>query len=214
MKKSVYSLVLMDDVIRAVDKEAYRLGTSRSNLINQILAEKLSCVTPEMRMKEIFDAAMELLSESLSIQQQSSAALLTARTALEYKYRPTISYKIELDRVPEEYLGRLKVQIRTQSPVLSELFRRFFGYRGKMEAEVLSRYGCDRYICRIDDCSFTRGLINSGTLDESKTGEAMGEYVRALNRAVKLFFAAPDRAAEDFRLLEEEYEALVKRYII
>ena len=42
----------------------------------------------------------------------------------------------------------------------------------------------------------------------------MGEYVRTLNRAVKLFFAEPDRAAEDFRLLEEEYEALVRRYII
>ena len=54
MKRSVYSLVLMDDVIKAVDEQAYRLGTSRSNLINQILAERLSCVTPEMRMREIF----------------------------------------------------------------------------------------------------------------------------------------------------------------
>ena len=214
MKKSVYSIVLMDDVIRAVDREAYRLGTSRSNLINQILAERLSCVTPEMRMREIFDAAMGLLSESLSIQQQNSAALLTARTALEYKYRPTISYKIELDRVPEEYLGRLKVQIRTQSPVLMELFRRFFGYRGKMEAAVLSKYDCDRYICRVDDCSFTRGLINSGVLSESQIGEAIGKYVRTLNRSVKLFFAEPERVVEDFRQFEEEYEALVKRYII
>ena len=41
MKRSVYSLVLMDDVIKAVDEQAYRLGTSRSNLINQILAERL-----------------------------------------------------------------------------------------------------------------------------------------------------------------------------
>ena len=33
LKKSVYSLVLMDEVIKAVDEQAYRLGTSRSNLI-------------------------------------------------------------------------------------------------------------------------------------------------------------------------------------
>ena len=46
----------MDDVIRAVDEQAYRLGTSRSNLINQILAEHLSCVTPEMR-RHIFRTA-------------------------------------------------------------------------------------------------------------------------------------------------------------
>ena len=39
MNKSVYSLVLMDNVVSEVDKMAYEMGTSRSNLINQILAE-------------------------------------------------------------------------------------------------------------------------------------------------------------------------------
>ena len=39
MNKTVYSLVLSDDVVEAVDRMAYARGTSRSNLINQILAE-------------------------------------------------------------------------------------------------------------------------------------------------------------------------------
>ena len=47
MKKSVYSLVLMDDIVAAIDELAYSLQTSRSNLINQILAEKVALVTPE-----------------------------------------------------------------------------------------------------------------------------------------------------------------------
>ena len=55
MKKSVYSLVLMDDVVNAIDDMAYQMNTSRSNLINQILAEHVSYITPEMRMKDIFD---------------------------------------------------------------------------------------------------------------------------------------------------------------
>ena len=54
MKRSVYSLVLMDDVVQAVDDLACRLGTSRSNLINQILAERVSLATPEKRMKDVF----------------------------------------------------------------------------------------------------------------------------------------------------------------
>ena len=41
MKKSVYSLVLSDNVVRAIDDLAYKMGTNRSNLINSILAEKL-----------------------------------------------------------------------------------------------------------------------------------------------------------------------------
>ncbi len=61
MKKSIYSLVLADDVVAAADRLAYELHTSRSNLINQILAEHLSCVTPEMRMQAVF-AQMETLA--------------------------------------------------------------------------------------------------------------------------------------------------------
>lgn len=56
MDRNVYSLVLLDDVVNAVDKMAYEKNTSRSNLINQILAEYLSCPTPEMRIKDIFDS--------------------------------------------------------------------------------------------------------------------------------------------------------------
>ena len=52
MSKSVYSLVLSDDVVAAVDRAAYALGSSRSNLINQILAEYVSFITPEKRRKD------------------------------------------------------------------------------------------------------------------------------------------------------------------
>lgn len=55
LKRSVYSLVLSDDVIEAIDNMAYSLNTSRSNLINQILAEKVSLITPEKRMDSIFN---------------------------------------------------------------------------------------------------------------------------------------------------------------
>ena len=81
-KRSIYSLVLADDVIKAVDREASRLGTSRSNLINQILAAELSCVTPEMRMHDIFDSLTEHIGRSFQIQQQRSASLMTMKTAL------------------------------------------------------------------------------------------------------------------------------------
>ena len=61
MNKSVYSLVLMDNVVSEVDKLAYELGTSRSNLINQILAEYVRYTTPEMRMRAIFDEMEKLM---------------------------------------------------------------------------------------------------------------------------------------------------------
>lgn len=54
MKKSVYSVVLMDDVVAAIDELAARQGTSRSNLINQILAKHLCCTTPKCKCSRCF----------------------------------------------------------------------------------------------------------------------------------------------------------------
>ena len=63
MGKSVYSLVLMDEVVDAIDQMAYRNNTSRSNLINQILAEHVSLATPEKRMKDVFTSLEQFMDE-------------------------------------------------------------------------------------------------------------------------------------------------------
>ena len=54
MGKSLYSLILSDEVIRKIDVLAHRNGTNRSNYINQILAEHASITTPERRINDIF----------------------------------------------------------------------------------------------------------------------------------------------------------------
>lgn len=211
MKKSVYSLVLMDDVIRAVDEQAYRLGTSRSNLINQILAEQLCCVTPEMRMREIFDSVTELISSNFQIQQQRSASLLTLRTALEYRYRPTISYKIEIKREPDEFIGNLRVQIRTQNQQLIALFNNFFISRIIKEKKCLSDIGYDNYECEISSGSFTRKLINS-KMNGEKTGGAISEYIKQLNDSLQFYLSSPMFFRSDF--MEDEYRELLKKFVI
>ena len=61
MGKSVYSLVLMDDIVAAVDRLAYQEGTSRSNMVNRILAEYVQMDTPENRIRTIFDAVNAVL---------------------------------------------------------------------------------------------------------------------------------------------------------
>ena len=56
MKKNVYSLVLSEDVVHEIDKLAYQRGTNRSNMVNQILAEYASLITPEKRMSHLLAA--------------------------------------------------------------------------------------------------------------------------------------------------------------
>lgn len=213
MKRSVYSLVLMDDVIKAVDRQAYRLGTSRSNLINQILAEHLSCVTPEMRMREIFSSLSELVSGSFQIQQQRSASLMTLKTALDYKYRPTISYKVELERTPDDKLGTLRVQIRTQSEPLIDLFNSFFMYRIKLEKALLNGKGRTDSSFELTSGLFTRKLLESG-LDEDSAGQAISAYLTHLNKSIQTFFSAPQQFGDYAPELEKEYIAMLERYVL
>ena len=61
MQKSVYSIVLSDDVVAQIDRLAYRRNTNRSNMINQILAEYVSYVTPEKRMQKTFEQMQNLM---------------------------------------------------------------------------------------------------------------------------------------------------------
>ena len=86
MQKSVYSLVLMDDVVAAIDRIAAREGTSRSNMINRILAEYTQMTTPEQYIRSIFDAVNEVLGTQSVLQPMlasSTDAMLTLRSALQ-----------------------------------------------------------------------------------------------------------------------------------
>ena len=64
MKKTLYSLVLNDEVVREVDALAHRTGTNRSNLINQILAEYVNYTTPEQRINQVLSTIEELMAPS------------------------------------------------------------------------------------------------------------------------------------------------------
>ena len=192
LKKNIYSIVLTDNVIRAVDAEAYRLGTNRSNLINQILAEHLSCVTPEMRMREIFDAAEMLLHKNMLLMQQNSPSVLMFRAALQYKYRPTVNYKVELERSPAVYMGTLKVQIRTQNQALINMFSEFFRLVEALERETAAELGVECYAADTADGCFVRRLVNNPQLEDEAKGGIIGNYINMLNKYLNDYLMVPE----------------------
>ena len=72
MSKSVYSLVLSDEVMALVDRVAYKNGQSRSNFVNGLLAASLCYETPEMKIKDIFASVENLLSAHETLQDRKS----------------------------------------------------------------------------------------------------------------------------------------------
>ena len=120
MSKSVYSVVLMDDVVDAVDRLAYEAGTNRSNMINRILAEYVQLATPEQRMQDIFSSIMDAVSgqNALQLMLNASDAMLSMRSAIHYKYNPSMRYVVELYPHSTEELGEVRAGLRTQNPSL------------------------------------------------------------------------------------------------
>ena len=100
MKKNVYSPVLSEDVVHEIDKLAYQRGTNRSNMVNQILAEYASLITPEKRMSHLLAEVRRHFESAAGFQlpEAASAGMMNLRTALRYKYNPTVRYSLELSR--------------------------------------------------------------------------------------------------------------------
>ena len=120
--------MLNDEVVREVDMLAHRMGTNRSALINQILAEYVNYTTPERRISDIFSAIEQLMQPSTDLVPffSPNSLSMSLKSSLEYKYRPTVKYEVELYRGREESIGQLSVVFRTQSMALIEGMTEFF----------------------------------------------------------------------------------------
>ena len=112
--------MLNDEVVREVDILAHRMGTNRSNLINQILAEYVNYETPERRINDVLSAIEQLMIPSRDLVPffAPNTFSMSLKSSLEYKYRPTVKYEVELYKTGGEAIGELSVVFRTQSATL------------------------------------------------------------------------------------------------
>jgi len=188
MQKSLYSLMLMDDVVRAIDNLALQQNTNRSNLVNQILAEYVSMTTPEMRVNNIFKSIEDLINQcGMNIIPYVSPNQMTMslKSSLEYKYRPTIKYEVSLYRTPQSAaIGELDVVFRTQSEELIRAMTEFF----RLWTTIESAYRRDVKITyALYDGRFTRSINVSP--DRNYTSEELGNnissYIQIFDKLVK-----------------------------
>lgn len=189
MGKSVYSIVLDDKVVEAVDELAYRAGTNRSGLINSILAEHIGCVTPEMRMREIFSLVENALEPRFLPSPQPSGSVLLVRTALRYKYKPTLKYSVELFRSFSGCVGRLKVGLRSQSAELTELCGEFFVCWQALEKSLCGKlFKGGTPPVEVTSKGYTRDFyeVGSGGLTDEEIAEAITAYIRCFDKALSL----------------------------
>lgn len=206
MKKSLYSLMLMDDVVEKIDALATEKKTNRSNLVNQILAEYVSYTTPEKRIADIFGEVESLLDRAVF----SPLFALKERTfflksSLDYKYRPTVKYEVELYRTNESTIGELKVSFRTQSAELLAVLTDFFRLWTKIEAKYVGRYfaeGALRYSLEAGKFYRTLNVPNGAVYTEQDIASAINGYVKLFDIAIKGYL---NNGYSEAKIIERQY---------
>ena len=214
LKKSVYSLVLMDDVVEAIDRLAYERNTNRSNLINQILAENVNYITPEMRMRDIFTQLEGILSESCyQILERSSDSMFALRSPIRYKYRPMVNFTIELFREPKDIVGRLKVSFRTSSRNFTDAVEDFFTRWIDMESGYLSKLHPDGVPSDFENAKYVRGFLkvsDENELSENEIASAIGGYIKVLDKCIKFYFEHLNDEELIEKMIHTSYEEYLK----
>lgn len=189
MKKTLYSLMLSDDVVREIDNIAHRRGTNRSALVNQILAEYADMVTPERRISDIFRQIGEILGSDRELVPfvAPNASTMSMKSSLQYRYRPTVKYSVELYRDRGGALGELSVVFRTQSAELLSAMDGFFRLWTRVEDELVADYLPQRPEYALYAGRFTRSISLAAGRDYSTQdiAAAISAYVRLFDRLMK-----------------------------
>ncbi len=190
LEKNIYSLVLSDSVVEAVDELARAAGLSRSAMINQILAERVAYVTPEMRLRQVITAMQRALNDGFFYPEQPSAATLSCRTALKYRYKPTVRYSVEIFSQGGVRAGELRVSFRTQNAQLISDLTGFFRCWALLEQKYISARLSQDIVYTIEDGRFTRTLnMPREELSDEALGQAVADYMAMFDLAMKDYFA-------------------------
>lgn len=208
MKKTLYSLMLSDDVVREVDILAHRNGMNRSALINRILAEYVNLSTPEQRINDIFSAIEQAVLPAGELVPffAPNNMTMSLKSCLEYKYRPTVKYEVELYKNGGDTIGELSVIFRTQSAALIADMTEFFRLWKLIEDRNLPKYGVYGIEYALYDSKFTRSIASpKKNCTANELADSISGYVELFDSVMKGCISG--------RLSASEAEQLYREYL-
>lgn len=189
MAKTLYSLMLNEEIVREVDRMAHRMGATRSGLINSILAEYVGYKTPEQRINEILAEVERMLAPANDLVPflAPNAMSLSLKSSLEYKYRPTVKYEVSLFGGENDPIGEISVVFRTQSAALLSAMAAFFRDWKQLEDGILPPAGI-RVEYALYDGRFTRSIAAPGRETDPETlAGTISAYLQLFDRCMKNF---------------------------
>lgn len=197
MGKSVYSVVLDDEVVKYADKAAAKTGESRSQFINRVIAKEVGFSTSRQKLDEVIDALDAAIATHEKIRmvrrQQSVVDFLSA---LNYKYSPRVTYSVELD--PEKRAARLKIALRTTSPALSGICNEFFNTFAALE-----KGSKGKNLFFVEDGKLVRDFIVPSEAKGEEAAKLITDYVNCFDALLNAYIGNYPFGTADEKLVED-----------
>ena len=115
---------------------------------------------------------------------------MSLKSSLEYKYRPTVKYEVELYENGQDSIGELSVIFRTQSAALISDMTDFFRLWHSIEQKYLPHYGVENIDYALYYNKFCRSIVvpkkNSST---EELAQAISGYIELFDKLMKGFLA-------------------------
>lgn len=196
MKKSVYSLMLFEEIVEEIDHIAVEHNTNRSQLINDILADYLGLMTPEQKIQRILQKLKENFQDRLSISQMNKNSSIHFGKNIKYKYRPKIKYSYEFSGTGEKKYAVLKISSRSKSVELNQLIDTFFSEIADLERR--NNFNLGTIPSNIPEHKFIREFKSSGSVnrDINDVTKFLTNYLNMVDEALNLFFSDSDHNNE------------------
>ena len=215
MGKTLYSLMLSEEVVNAVDILAHRTGLTRSALVNKILAEYVSLETPESMINNILRSMESILSPQTELIPffAPNSKTMSVKSSLAYKYRPTVRYEVDLDPAKQDSMGTLTVVFRTQSVSLINELTEFLRIWVRIENKLLSPITGKILECALYDGKFVRPLLmpDLSKVKSEDIAFELTEYINLFDSCLKAYLSG---AINEYGIYENYRLSLNKRNII
>ncbi len=196
MSRSLYSLILSDAVVEAIDREAYHQQCNRSRLIERILAEYTGVETREAQVREMMDEIARLLSVQKHIQvlPNRETQSLVYQAPIRFKYNPTLRYRLEWREMNGEHQAVLKIFSRTTSRPLADALEAFFLNMNRWEAAYVPFMQGKNRLYRNEGkgtIQFVK-ILYAGSLAHEEVSQLISRYLKLLNTAIERYFSSDD----------------------
>jgi len=117
---------------------------------------------------------------------------MSVKSSLQYKYRPTVRYVVQLYRTPDKAIGELTVNFRSQSPSLLNSMATFFLLWKRLEDNYLAfRFepGAIRYDLSASKFVRTIAVPKGRKYSGEELSKAISEYVTVFDKIMKRYLA-------------------------